>query len=990
MAIFQKQILKEASYDKELVLARFQTYEKIYKSKTEWIKSVKEESYQDGFLRDIFVNCLGYTLDMDAPQNYNLMREKKNQTDAKKCDGAIVIEGKVIGVIELKDCKTKNLSDIENQAFNYHNSHDRSRYIIISNFAKLRFYIDKKIEFEEFDLLNLSLEEFSKLHLILSFESIKSSLPLSLKERSKEHEKNISKQLYKDFSSFRANLFKNLCEQNLAIDKSSLLSATSKLCDRFIFIVFAEDKGLLPSNTVVNLIAAHQESLKSGFGAKEPLYEYFKRLFAAIDKGDSSNNIAKFNGGLFRDDEFLNSLIISDTALNLYQISKYDFDSDISVNILGHIFEQSLNDLEEMNSLIDGNSFDKTKSKRKKDGIFYTPEFITEYIVANTLGKLCDDKKRELGLPKEPPKNPKKLTKSEAQNLQNIKLYKDFVLNLKILDPACGSGAFLNQALEFLIKENEWIYQEIVKFGDILEAVFTPGAILENNLYGVDINADAVEIAKLSLWLRTAQKGRVLTTLSKNIVAANSLLEFPFDFKFDCVIGNPPYVRQESIKEFKPNLQKLYKVYSSTADLFVYFYELGINALKVGGGLGFICSNKFFRAGYGENLRKFILDNTTIKSIVDFNAVKIFEDATVDSAITILQKDRSINTKFSILQPTTQNFSLENDNFMQMEQANLSEKSFTFLNADELNLKSKIESIGTPLKKWDISIYYGIKTGFNEAFIVDTKTKDEILNSCVNLDEKERTANLIKPILRGRDIKRYSYEWADLWLINTHNGYKTQDEKIPPIDINDYPAIKTHLDKFYQQLEKRGDKGITPYNLRNCAYMNEFEKEKIIYSEIVSEPQFYLDISDNFFAEATSFILTTIDENINLQYLTGLLHSNLVTFAFKKWYAGGGLGVGFRYKKAFLENLPIPQITDENKAIADEITNLVSEILSNNEKIKKYEKHMPNLSVTDKIELTETIENLKSQIKFNDEKIENLVYKLYDLTEDEIKIVRGM
>ena len=215
----------------------------------------------------------------------------------------------------------------------------------------------------------------------------------------------------------------------------------------------------------------------------------------------------------------------------------------------------------------------------------------------------------------------------------------------------------------------------------------------------------------------------------------------------------------------------------------------------------------------------------------------------------------------------------------------------------EQRIKAKIEAIGTPLKDWDIQINYGIKTGFNDAFIIDGKKRAELIA------QDPKSEKIIRPILRGRDIKRYGYEFADLYLINTHNGVK--EKGIKRIDIDDYPAVKTHLDSFYKQLEKRQDKGDTPYNLRNCAYIEDFYKQKIMYSEIVKEPQFYLDNKGEFFAEATSFIMT----GSNLDYLYNLLHSKIITYFFKTFYAGGGLGVdGYRYKKAFLERLPIPQI----------------------------------------------------------------------------------
>lgn len=316
-------------------------------------------------------------------------------------------------------------------------------------------------------------------------------------------------------------------------------------------------------------------------------------------------------------------------------------------------------------------------------------------------------------------------------------------------------------------------------------------------------------------------------------------------------------------------------------------------------------------------------------------------------------------------------------------QSKLSKEAFIFGDDALLKLKSKIEQVGTPLKEWDIAIYRGVLTGYNEAFIIDTQTKEMILNSCKDESERERTAKLIKPILRGRDIKRYSYEWANLWLINTHNGYTSQNgEQIPAIDINDYPALKKHLDSFYPKLEKRADKGKTPYNLRNCAYLEDFEKEKIVYSEIVREPQFYLD-EDKFYAEATSFVLT----GENLKYLIALLNSKFISFVFKTFYAGGGLGgEGYRYKKKFLEHLPVPKITKENQNLADELVNLVDTILviksCHTEASAEVSQNINNRDISLNAQYDKDTSELQSQI-------DNLVFKLYNLNEAEIKLIKA-
>ncbi|UOS52266.1 class I SAM-dependent DNA methyltransferase [Helicobacter pylori] len=439
---------------------------------------------------------------------------------------------------------------------------------------------------------------------------------------------------------------------------------------------------------------------------------------------------------------------------------------------------------------------------------------------------------------------------------------------------------------------------------------------------------------------------------------------------FDCIIGNPPYIRQEQIKDIKPLLQKQYQdFYNSTADIYTYFFALAYHLLKEKGFSTFITSNKYARAKYGAKLREWLLKKTTLVSYMELNALKVFESATVDTSIMNFIKQTPLKESgFKYYEPTENDKDdLKSTPSLSMKQNALSTESFIFANATLLDLRDKIESVGTPLKDWDIQINYGIKTGANEAFIIPTEKRDEILNACKTQEERERTEALIKPILRGKDIKRYSYEWADLWVINTHNGYTSNLKfKIPPIDIEKYPATKAYLDSHYDTIATRCDQGDTPYHLRNCAYLEDFEKEKIVYGEIVKEPRFYLDNGEcklgYFYAEATSFILT----GEHLHYLLGMLHSKLITFAFKTFYAGGGLGEsGYRYKKAFIERLPIPQITEKNQELADKITDGAKAILEAKAKDPK--------ANTQKLE----------------KEIDALVYQLYHLTDKEIKIIEN-
>jgi len=372
---------------------------------------------------------------------------------------------------------------------------------------------------------------------------------------------------------------------------------------------------------------------------------------------------------------------------------------------------------------------------------------------------------------------------------------------------------------------------------------------------------------------------------------------------FDIVIGNPPYIRQEKIKDLKPKLQSerdKFLSYNGTADIYIYFFEKGYKLLKPNGILSYITSNKYTRARYGKEFRKFVLENTSILEYIDFNGVKVFDSATVDTSILTYRKSNKENNNFlycdvdSGYKKNSYLYDFINKKGFDYNQNDLSEDSFSFASPVELNIKKQIEKMGTPLKEWDIKINYGIKTGLLNAFVIDTKKRNELI------DIDSNCKDIIKPFLRGRDISNYSYNDSGLWLINFHNN--------PPLNINDFLSIKNHLDSFYDKLSKRSDQGSTPYNLRTCTYLDEFEKEKILFPDIASKASFYLD-KNNFYIETSSFILY----GSNLKYIIALLNSRLLTFIFKNFYMGSDIGKNIRYKKAFLNLLPIPKISKEQQ-----------------------------------------------------------------------------
>ncbi len=444
---------------------------------------------------------------------------------------------------------------------------------------------------------------------------------------------------------------------------------------------------------------------------------------------------------------------------------------------------------------------------------------------------------------------------------------------------------------------------------------------------------------------------------------------------FDCIIGNPPYIRQEHIKDIKPLLQKQYQdFYNSTADIYTYFFALAYHLLKEKGFSAFITSNKYARAKYGAKLREWLLKKTTIVSYMELNALKVFESAAVDTSImSFIKQAPPKESEFKYYEPTPND---ENDlksvHSLLMRQNALSTESFIFANTSLLDLRDKIESVGTPLKDWDIQINYGIKTGANEAFIIPTEKREEILNACKTQEERKRTERLIKPVLRGKDIKRYSYEWAHLWVIfipwhfpNTNNP-KNMEENEQDFSIH-YPIIYSHLlshkDKLLKRNKDETGKRYEWYCLQRWAanYYQDFEKEKIVYPE-TSQGAYFIYENSGIFLEKTAFMI--VSDAYNLKLLTALLNSKLTTFYFKNFCGGCILGKsGYQYNKHALEKIPIPKITPQNQKLADKITDGAKAILALKEK------------------------DPKANTQELEKEIDALVYQLYNLTDEEIKII---
>ncbi len=640
MLLFQSSVVTKylQAQNKTDIATRWNVYKSHFLNPDiqENIRQSKEEQYQGEFLIDLFVNVLGYT--KNPTPDYNLTTEYKNIKDSKKADGAIIINQIVQAVIELKGTNTVDLGKIEEQAFGYKNNQPECTYIITSNFEKLRFYIDNAIEHIEFNLFALTEKKFEILFLCLAYENIAKGIPKKIKEESIGKENDITKKLYRDYSLFKRELHQNLVALNPAYQPLELFEKSQKLLDRFLFLFFAEDRLLLPPNSV-RLILADWKDLQDR-DVQIPLYDRFKKYFEYLNTGFKGKryDVFAYNGGLFKHDDVLDAIKINDEVLykHSFALSEYNFVSEVDVNILGHIFENSLNELDEIKAQLEGKEIDKTKTKRKKDGVFYTPKYITKYIVDNTVGKLCEEKKEELEITEDDYTDKKRQKKTTAALADKLTAYRKWLLHLTICDPACGSGAFLNQALDFLIKEHRYIDELHAKlFGDALILSDIENSILENNLFGVDINEESVEIAKLSLWLRTAQPNRKLNDLSNNIKCGNSLIddpavagdkafnwqkEFPQVFAkggFDVVIGNPPYVDIKALsKNIVENIFKAFKTANNRINLFSVFIEKAIDILKDNGKFSFIIPSSLLTQESYQPIRSELLNKSHIDNIV--------------------------------------------------------------------------------------------------------------------------------------------------------------------------------------------------------------------------------------------------------------------------------------------------------------------------------------------------------------------------------------
>lgn len=1004
----------------------------------------KETQVQASFLHYFFNIILGYAEMQDNPNEWYLINEAKTELDGTKADGALGYFTKdeksnvTRAVIELKDAKTpldkkqssrKDYDSPVSQAFSYSSKFDRCDWIIVSNFKEIRLYNKERGQgyFESFEILNLHDEnEFKRFYFLLCKQNLldknRSSLLDNLVKDTTKNEEEISKQFYKDFKSLRLDLFHHICDNNPDADKKCLLEKTQKLLDRLTFIMFCEDSpNLLPDNTLKNY---YDTGKNLPISSDTKIWEIIKGLFHSIDKGnnDIKPPINRYNGGLFAVDEMLDNLVIKDSIWEKITniSSKYDFESDLNVNILGHIFEQSLNDLEQIKAEIDGVEEDKTKSKRKKDGIFYTPEYITRYIVEQTIGKYLEG-------------NPDKIE------------------TIKILDPACGSGAFLNQAHSFLREQYQIITEEkidaerssnrggqkflqtnLLKHTNIAE---TDRSILLNNIFGVDLNEESTEITKLALWLKTARTDQPLQNLDNNIKCGNSLIDdesiagykafnWNEQFKgimdkggFDCIIGNPPYFNIDTFGFGSPIFDYLKNCYSDIymdkSDILFYFIKKAIDLLKDNGILGFIISNAFLFSDKAKKLRNYILEQSTILEIVNFEQYYVFKDAGITSCILILQKngDKSKTKTFSFKEKQyTEDFILNiintKSNFFDVGfQTNM---PFALVNNQIVNVNDKIDSNHSKLGKI-LHVGSGMQTAANEVFSFE---------ECPKQFPKE----FIRNRMSGEIIFRY-YLHTPLEYLLYFENIDNFDEL--PISIQEYLRLNENilLDRATVKNEGRAW-----WRYSRPMHKEYYHFDKIWCSYRSKNNEFVYEDTKQFIGLTNTTVIFGNNENYNLKYILALLNSKTLNFRYKSIGKQTGSGI-FEYFENQISKLPIPEIDlykqasfvnkseqmiELNKQLHEGVKSALEllqaeykpkKISQNLEKfytlgahpfIEELQKQGVKLSLSQKEELlawykqkSDTLNNIKTQIDTLDHTIDQEVYKLYNLTEDEIKIIEG-
>jgi hypothetical protein len=787
---------------------------------------LKEEAVRPILFSVVLETLLGYKT-ADPESVYSLAFERPIRTGAVDVAlGRFDERTKLNDIVAPFEAKGPATTDLDapmpgrgrspvQQAWDYAVDSPGARWVLVTNCLEVRLYgFGRGREaYELFDLTRLDEEdEHQRLWLTLSADRFLGSATEQLLRETDGAYKDITNKLYFEYKGLRDRLVSFMVDSADGPRLSSLraIESAQKILDRILFIAFAQRTDLLPDRLLERAAQTRNEFVP------QPLWSNFTALFHAVDRGDTRLQVWPYNGGLFAADPVVDSIVLPDNlASEVAELGKWDYRSEVPVTLLGHIFEQSITDIERVKAEGRGEAPPKI-SQRKRTGVVYTPDMVTRFLVERTIGvalrEFFDELWARLGMGE---------NASEEQQQTFWREYLARLRSLTIVDPACGSGAFLVAAFDALAFEYSRAEKALAALGQSIE-FDVYDEIVSANLYGVDINPESVEITRLSLWLKTARRDHRLQNLEATIRVGDSLIEDgaftaqPFDWRvafpqvfdrggFDIVIGNPPYVRMEYIKAIKPYLEKHYSVAADRADLYAYFYERGVGLLKGGGRLGFISSSTFFRTGSGEPLRRFLSERTAIETIVDFGDAQLFEGVTTYPAIIALRTGYGAAGELAYFvvkgEAPADLGRVFREGARTMPRTRLTAATWRVEEDALASLRDKITNGRKTLGEVYSAPLRGIVTGLNDAFIIDTPTRDRL----VRADPK--SAELLRPFLRGENIKRWRVEPERLWLINTPKG---------KVNIDAYPAVREWLLPFKAELEKRAAKQkwfVTPSEL---------------------------------------------------------------------------------------------------------------------------------------------------------------------------------
>jgi len=843
-------------------------------------------------------------------------------------------------------------------------------WYLVTNLKETRLYHKGHDTFtrESFETARMATDaaEVKRFVFLLGAERVvgkpgKNHLEDLLKE-SKRIGRELTKEYYDEFRNLRQQTFAKIQKANPDTDPNALLEATQKILDRVLFIAFCEDRELLPVESIASAYA-HRDRYKP-----RPVWENFKTLFAWVDKGYPEEGVDAYNGGLFEQDSIIDSLVVpNEVCVGFKKLADYEYGHAettgaklIDVEILGHIFEQSISDLEGLHEKIKGAATGKKSTKRHKEGAYYTPSFITRYIVGQALRPVlaarfealrtrhAADATRTTKRVLDDPRifDPAKLTAPQRDVLGKFwGNWSESLESVRIVDPACGSGAFLIEAFDQMFAEHQAADAYLHELGRDPGMFEAKRAILTNNLFGMDLNAEAVEIARLSLWIKTAERGKKLTALDENVKQGNSVVtgtapraawaaQFPTVFAeggFDVVIGNPPYVRHELIKTDKPFFESHYDAYDSSADLYVYFCELGLTLLKPGGRLGYIVTNKWLKNGYGAPLRKLYSEKAWVELLIDFGHAKlVFPDADVFPCILIASSPEPGKarpaTRVSDLVGKQVDFGnlplVVGQNEAQISPSRLTPAKWLLGSEPELDLVAKLEAKGEKLKAViEVEPLSGIKTGMNEAFLLATDEKNKLVAT------DPGSSPLLKPYIEGDNCDRWYPGDSDLWMLvmksSANHEWPLSRAESPEMAEETfkraYPGVYARFLPLRDRLVARGDQGEYWWELRSCAYWDLFDKPKITYPDITWDARFALD-QRGLLANNTVYFLPIDDPWV-------LAALNTPVSWWLAWRtAQHGKDEALRYFADWLNEFPVPVPTvaqrDAAAKFVDQLTDL--------------------------------------------------------------------